>query len=51
MINIEQFIDYFLIDNYDYTFVSDYNVSDISIWNEHLEDNYDLVYNKYDYIS
>ena len=46
MINIEQFIDYFLIDNYDYKFVSDYNLSDISIWNEQLEDNSDLVYNK-----
>jgi hypothetical protein len=46
MINTEQFIDYFLIDNYDYTFVSDYNISDISIWNEQLEDNSDLVYNK-----
>lgn len=46
MINIEQFIDYFLIDNYNYTFVSDYNLSDISIWNEQLEDNSDLVYNK-----
>lgn len=46
MINIEQFRDYFLIDNYDYTFVYDYNISDISIWNEQLEDNTDLVYNK-----
>jgi len=46
MINIEQFIDYFLIDKYDYTFVKDYNISDISIWSEQLEDNSNLDYNK-----
>ena len=46
MINIDQFIDYFLIDEYDYTFVSNDNICDISIWNEQLEDNSNLVYNK-----
>jgi len=46
MINIEQFIDYFLIDKYDYTFVKDDNNCDISIWNEQLEDNSNLDYNK-----
>ena len=46
MINIEQFIDYFLIDNYNYTFVNDYELCDISIWDEQLDDNKDLKYNK-----
>ena len=46
MINIEQFIDYFLIDKYNYTFVIDDNICDISIWNQQLEDNLKLVYNK-----
>ena len=46
MINIEQFIDYFLIDKYDYTFVSNDNICDVSIWNEQLENNSDLDYNK-----
>jgi hypothetical protein len=46
MINIDQFIDYFLIDNYNYIFVNDYESSDISIWNEQLDDNKDLQFNK-----
>lgn len=42
MIDINQFICYFLIDNYNYIFIENENDVDISIWNEQLEDNLNL---------